>query len=665
MIRSLLTTLTLGIALFYISFAIANQQVDEQVADWTPVENAMYTKWGKQVTSQNAWTEYPRPQMVRSTWTNLNGLWQFGLTQASEYSPAIKFEREILVPFVMESPLSGIGERLPQGKVIWYQKQFDYQLNKNGRTLLNFEGVDYSCRVWINGKPVGAHTGGNLPFSFDVTDALKDGANKVLVRVVDETDAADRYQLRGKQKVDNHSIWYTPSSGIWQTVWLENVSSTYLESIKVLGDMEGHLTLSAILGGNTIFGSKSSLNADFTSGYSLEVEVSLNNKVLQTFRSENLELEGIVKKAQLWSPDSPVLYDLKVSLIDKKGLVVDTVGSYVGFRSLGKQKDLNGNWRFTLNNKVIFHWGPLDQGWWPDGLLNPPSDEAMLFDLEFLKAAGFNMVRKHKKVEPRRYYYHTDRLGLLVWQDHVSGGRGETDFSSSVFGEAEWPQWKRLESLSDSWKPRPHFPVLYANRDTDIIEADWPDWAHAQFMLELKTMIDTLHNHPSVVLWTTFNERWGQHRTLEVGHWVEQYDPSRYLNIASGGNFFKVGDVADQHDYPNPSFPLDVPLYDEYVNVVGEFGGHGWRVGGHQWNEVKEATIYGSHPESIDAFKGRYIDTVRMLAQLKEKGIAAGVYTQTSDVEIEINGLMTYDREVLKFSAEELLGVHLGLGVVD
>ncbi|MFC4699184.1 glycoside hydrolase family 2 protein [Glaciecola siphonariae] len=621
------------------------------LAKWQKPVGVMYTSWGEQVTPENSWTEYPRPQMERENWTNLNGLWQFATVDASKFAQTIVYDQDILVPFVMESPLSGIGERLPQGHVMWYQKRFEYAPNQQGRTLLNFEGVDYSCRVWVNGIHVGTHTGGNLPFSFDVTHAIKQGQNTIKLRVIDETDAADRYQLRGKQKVDNHSIWYTPSSGIWQTVWLEDVPNTYIESLRMQADMNGQFFLSAELGG-----------ADL-SQYHIALELLLADKTVHKSMSTHSQMQITLDNVELWSVKSPTLYTVKVTLQDKAGNVLDEVQSYAGFRRLGKEKDEAGDWRFTLNGEQVFHWGPLDQGWWPDGLLNPPSDEAMVFDLQYLKAAGFNMVRKHKKVEPRRYYYHTDRLGLLVWQDHVSGGRGETDFSSSVEGEAEWPQWKRLESLSESWKPRPHYPVLYANRETDIVEAHWPDWAHAQFMLELKTMIDTLYNHPSVVLWTTFNERWGQHRTMEVGRWVEQYDPSRYLNIASGGNFFPIGDVADQHDYPNPSFPLDVPLYNDYVKVVGEFGGHGWQVEGHQWDTNKDIMVYGGTPKNNADFKQRYKNTIEMLADLKAKGIAAGVYTQTSDVEIELNGLMTYDRKYLKFTAQELKTIHQNAGL--
>ncbi len=623
------------------------------MAQWSPVENAMYTKWGEQVTPENTWTEYPRPQMKRNSWTNLNGIWKFGLTDTNSFAQTVKFDRDILVPFVMESPLSGIGERLKQGQTIWYQKEFEYQPNTQGKTLLNFEGVDYSCRVWINDIHVGTHTGGNLPFNFDVSHALKKGSNTIKVRVIDETDAADRYQLRGKQKVDNKSIWYTPSSGIWQTVWLEDVPNSYIQSIKMLANSEGQLEISAQLGGQAIV------------GYTLNIAVSLNNKVVHQTQASAAKLQTTIGDAQLWSPKSPTLYDVKVSLLNESGDTIDSIDSYVGFRTLDKIKDADGHWRFTLNGEPIFHWGPLDQGWWPDGLLTPPSDKAMLFDLQYLKSAGFNMVRKHKKVEPRRYYYHTDRLGLLVWQDHVSGGRGETDFSAVIEGEAEWPQWKRLESLSSNWKPRVHLPALFANRATDQVEADWPDWAHSQFMLELKTMIDTLYNHPSVVVWTTFNERWGQHRTLEVGEWVEQYDSSRYLNIASGGNFFEVGDIADQHDYPNPSFPFDVPIYHDYIKVVGEFGGHGWRVEGHQWDLEKEVMIYGSAPKSNQEFEQRYISTINMLAELKSKGIAAGVYTQTSDVEIEINGLITYDRKYLKFTPQVLKSIHQKAELVD
>ncbi|MCA9266881.1 MAG: glycoside hydrolase family 2, partial [Planctomycetales bacterium] len=304
------------------------------------------------------------------------------------------------------------------------------------------------------------------------------------------------------------------------------------------------------------------------------------------------------------------------------------VASYVGVREVGRKKDAAGHWRFTLNGKEIFHWGTLDQGWWPDGLLTPPSDAAMLDDVAFLKEAGFNMIRKHIKVEPRRYYAHCDRLGVMLWQDQVAGGAN--------------PPWTRLQ-------PEPR-------------DAEWKDNDHAQYMRELDAMITSLESHPSIVVWVPFNEAWGQHRTVEVGKWTVQRDPTRLVNIASGGNFWPVGHIVDAHQYPHPGFPFDAARYDEdFVKVVGEFGGHGWPERDHLWDNSKRNWGYGGLPETKDEYAARYRESIRLLAELQSKGIAGGVYTQTTDVEGEINGLLSYDRKVRKISAEELLKIHAQL----
>ena len=338
-------------------------------------------------------------------------------------------------------------------------------------------------------------------------------------------------------------------------------------------------------------------------------------------------IEGLsvaVQDAKLWSPDSPHLYDLEVALLDSRGNVLDEVSSYAGIRSVGKTRDADGHLRLTLNGKTLFHLGPLDQGWWPDGLLTPPSDEAMLFDIEYLKASGFNMIRKHIKVEPRRYYYHCDRLGMMVWQDQVSAGHN--------------PQWTRL-------KKHPK-------------DATWPDEQHDQYMLELERMIDHLESHPSIVMWVPFNEAWGQHRTVEVGEWTVQRDPTRLVNIASGGNFWPVGDIVDHHSYPHPDFPFEPERYQDFVKVVGEYGGHGYPVKGHLWDADRENWGYGGLPKTRQEYHDRYVKSLEMLDELRQKGIAAGVYTQTTDVEGEINGLLTYDRKIIKIPAKELAEWH-------
>ena len=331
-----------------------------------------------------------------------------------------------------------------------------------------------------------------------------------------------------------------------------------------------------------------------------------------------------INNAKLWSPSSPHLYDLEISLLDSTNSVLDRVESYAGIRTVGKRMGSDGHLRLTLNGEEIFHWGPLDQGWWPDGLLTPPSDEAMLFDIEFLKSAGFNMIRKHIKVEPRRYYYHCDRIGMMLWQDQVSAGHN--------------PKWTRLE-------PNPE-------------DAQWPDVEHKQFLLELERMIDHLENHPSIVVWVPFNEAWGQHRTVEVGKWVVKRDPSRLVNIASGGNFWPVGDIVDHHEYPHPQYPFNEGRDRGFIKVMGEFGGHGYPVPNHMWNADNRIWGYGGLPKSEAEFRERYATSIEKLDALRSQGIAAGVYTQTTDVEAEINGLMTYDRKVIKIPAKELAASH-------
>jgi beta-galactosidase len=334
-----------------------------------------------------------------------------------------------------------------------------------------------------------------------------------------------------------------------------------------------------------------------------------------------------VPDAKLWSPDAPHLYDLEVTVLDQAGQIIDQVRSYAGIRTVGVQRDDDGHLRFTLNGQALFHWGPLDQGWWPDGLLTPPSDAAMKSDIEFLKSAGFNMIRKHIKVEPRRYYYHCDRLGMLMWQDHVSALKN--------------PPWTTLR--------------------VNPTDAQWTDAEHAQFMREFAEMVDALDHFPCIVAWVPFNEAWGQHRTLEVGQWILERDPSRLVNIASGGNFWPVGHVVDAHHYPHPQFPFQPERFRDYVHVMGEFGGHGWPTPGHLWDDSPRNWGYGGLPQSLEEYEARYRQSIAMLKDLKARGISGGVYTQTTDVEGEINGLLTYDRKVQKLAPEKLREIHRGL----
>lgn len=571
-----------------------------------PYKTELITRWGREVAPENAWTEYPRPQLARESWQNLNGLWDYAITGADEKNAPETWAGKILVPFCLESRLGGVQRLLQQEEALWYRRTFALAHTEGKRTLLNFEAVDYRCEAWVNGVSVGTHQGGNTPFTLDITDAVKADENELLVRVEDETEA---WQLRGKQVLEPKGIWYTRVSGIWQTVWLEQVAPTYIEDVTINTDAAaGTIQIAAKIKGSE----------DFSN---LRVTVTDGGAKVATEQGSTAGFTLTLDAPKLWTPDTPHLYGLEIELLDDAGSPTDRVVSYAGIRSVGKTRDEDGHLRFTLNGESIFHWGPLDQGWWPDGLLTPPSDAAMLYDIEYLKAGGFNMIRKHIKVEPRRYYYHCDRLGMLVWQDQPSGGVN--------------PRW-----------------VFMSDKPED---ADWPDEHHAQYMLELERMMDTLKNSPSIVVWVPFNEAWGQHRSVEVGNWVAQRDPSRLVNIASGGNFFPVGDIADAHAYPNPRFPFESERFDAFIQVVGEFGGHGFPIDGHLWNPDQKNWGYGKKlPENLEEYKERYKSTLAQLNELRQQGIAAGVYTQTTDVEIEINGLLTYDREVAKISAEEL-----------
>ncbi len=574
-----------------------------------PYRSELITQWGSEVTAENAWTEYPRPQLKRSQWQNLNGHWDYAITDIEDKQIPKQWNGKILVPFCLESKLGGVNRLLLDNEALWYHRSFDASPQKDQRTVLNFEAVDYDCEVFVNDKSVGTHRGGNTPFSCDVTSAIKAGTNSLVVRV---EDATEKYQLRGKQVIHANGIWYTQVSGIWQTVWLETVPASFIDDLHIATDAaQGSIDVSADL--NTP-----------QSGTKLRIVVKDGDKQVAESTGDGLKATLKVPQAKLWSPATPHLYDLEISLLDSAGKVLDRVDSYAGIRTVGKRADANGQLRFTLNGEFIFHWGPLDQGWWPDGLLTPPSDEAMLFDIEYLKAAGFNMIRKHIKVEPRRYYYHCDRLGMLMWQDQVSAGHG--------------PRWTRLE-------PNPE-------------DAKWPENEHKQFMLELEQMIDHLENHPCIAVWVPFNEAWGQHNTMEVGKWTVERDRSRLVNIASGGNFWPVGDVVDHHEYPHPAYPFNEQRDKGFIKVMGEFGGHGYPVTNHLWKSDSRIWGYGGLPKSEDEFRQRYATSIEKLNELRDRGIAAGVYTQTTDVEIEINGLMTYDRKVIKIPAKELAKMH-------
>ena len=587
--------------------------VQSAIADWKPVEGKMLTRWGAKLEASSVWAEYPRPQLVRKSWLNLNGLWSYAITQKDAVAPAT-WPGEILIPFCPESSLSGVGKLIEPDQSLWYQRELPTKPAAGERTLLHFEAVDYETTVWVNGKEVGRHVGGHTPFSFDITKALKVSGNRMVVRVYDATEG---WQIRGKQSLNPHGITSTRVSGIWQTVWLEQVPERFIEDLDYGTEFKNAEVSSESSESVVMLRVNTKLSGQPLKGEFVRITVSLGGKVVASAQGGQV-IQMEISAPMLWSPDSPTLYDVRAELLDENRKIVDTVTSYTALRQIGKIIDTRGNPRFALNGKEIFLLGPLEQGWWPDGLLTPPSDEAMLSDLKFVKAAGFNMVRKHVKVEPARYYYHCDRLGIAVWQDQVNAG-----------------MW--VENPPVGCSPK------WIATNPNPTDGNWPDDAHQQWVLEYKAMVDHLRDHPSILVWCPFNESWGQHRSMEIGRMAKDYDPSRLVCIASGGNFWPVGDIASQHHYPNPQFPIDDPRFQDYIKVVGEMGGYGWPIEGHLLNPEIKSWGYNM-PNSLEEWKDCYRRSMEEMMPLREFAVSAAIYTQASDFDNEVNGLQTFDR---------------------
>ena len=583
---------------------------------WKPVADKILSPWAEQVTPQNAHREYPRPQLVRqNNWQNLNGLWKYKVSPKDQKTAPTSWDGDILVPFAIESALSGVGKRVSKDDAIWYHNQIiiDKKVNK-GKVLLHFGAVDWQCDVYLNGQHVGSHEGGFDAFSFDISKAIKkSGKQDLTIRVWDPTSEGP--QPRGKQIINPHGIWYTPVSGIWQTVWLESVPQTYIVSTKQTPDIDQKsLAIQAAIEGAQA--SDEILIEAFDGGQKV-AEVKGSPADLHQLKLNDLKL---------WSPSRPHLYDLQIKVL-RKGKVVDEAKSYFAMRKISKKKDAQGIERMYLNDEFIFHYGPLDQGWWPDGLHTAPSDEALKFDIVKTKEMGFNMIRKHIKVEPARWYRHCDSLGIMVWQDMPSGDLG-----------------------GNVWDMQPG-KISSAKHDKDRS----PE-SEAIYRKEWKSIMAQLHNYPSIVIWVPFNEAWGQFKTKEIVDWTIQNDPSRLVNGASGGNFNAPGHILDIHNYPDAAMPSPELFGDKYILALGEFGGLGLPVENHTWQQ-KDNWGYQSF-KNADELKKRYSGLVDHLTRLIPLGLSAAVYTQTTDVEIETNGLMTYDRKVIKIPVTELNGIH-------
>lgn len=583
---------------------------------WAPVAGKIKTTWAEQVNPASPLPEYPRPQMARKNWTNLNGLWQYAITPMSQATAPASFAGNILVPFAIESALSGVGKSVGKDSVLWYQRTISIpSAARKGRVLLHFGAVDWQCTVFVNGKEAGKHQGGYDPFSIDITEALVKGPQqKLAILVWDPSDEGP--QPRGKQVRKPEGIWYTPVTGIWQTVWLESVPKTYISATTQTPDIDQKiLNISAKVEG-------------LQPGDQLQVSAwSKGTKISEQTGAPDGTMALAVPNAQLWSPENPVLYDLKVAVL-RKGKVVDEVGSYFAMRKISMKPDNNGIQRMLLNDHFVFQYGPLDQGWWPDGLYTAPTDEALRFDIEKTKDMGFNMIRKHVKVEPARWYYYCDKMGLLVWQDMPSG------------------------DLGNRWESRPG--VFGRATDKNRTPA-----SETIYRSEWKEIMQDLHNFPSIVVWVPFNEGWGQFKTRDITNWTMTQDPSRLVNSASGGNFEPVGHIIDLHNYPDPAMPTPYLFGAKQVLVLGEFGGLGLPVEGHTWQD-KNNWGYQSFKSREELF-ARYSEFIDRIPYLIENGLSAAVYTQTTDVEIETNGLMTYDRKEFKMPVERLKAVHAKL----
>jgi hypothetical protein len=528
--------------------------------------------------------------MVRKEWQNLNGLWDYAVRPNDDPQPT-DWDGKILVPFPIESALSGVMKQVGPDNRLWYRRTFATPSKWSGqRVLLHFGAVDWDTTVHVNGKQVGDHRGGYDPFTFDITDALKrDAENEVIVSVGDPSDAG--FQPRGKQVRRPHSIWYTPTTGIWQTVWLEPVHGDSIESFTAVPNIELHrLTVTVAPRGNVD---------------SVEViALDAGRQVASAAGKPGGEISLRIPSPKLWSPDSPHLYDLRIVTRGAKD-AIDTVESYFGMRRISLGKDDKGINRLMLNGKFLFQYGPLDQGFWPDGLYTAPTDEALRYDLEVTKRLGFNMVRKHVKVEPARWYHHCDKLGLLVWQDMPSGDR---------YIRNDQPDITRSEESARQF------------------ETEWTNIIRANF------------NAPSIIMWVPFNEGWGQFDTARITDLTKKLDPSRLVISASGWTDRNTGDAHDIHVYPGPGSPQPT---DTRAAVLGEFGGLGLPLEGHTW-QARGNWGYRSYTDRKTLIR-EYVNLLERLHPLVgEPGLSAAVYTQTTDVEIEVNGLMTYDREVIK-----------------
>jgi len=590
------------VSIFFFFVLFSNSMFSQ----WQPAGDKLKTEWASELDPENVLPKYPRPIMKREQWKNLNGLWDYSITDKNS-APSKINDGKILVPFAVESSLSGVMKRVEPSQVLWYKRNFTIPTEWDGQRIsLNFGAVDWKAEVWINDIKIGSHTGGYAPFSFDITPFLTKGEQEISVKVWDPTNEGP--QPRGKQVREPEGIYYTPVTGIWQTVWLEPMNPKSFKKINFTPNIDN----------NTV-----KLEAETTNletGDIIEVIVLEDNKEITRAKfAAGESLDIILEDPKLWSPESPFLYRTIVKLISNKE-TVDEVKSYFAMRKISKKRDQNGIVRMQLNNEDYFHFGPLDQGWWPDGLYTAPTDEALKYDILKTKEMGYNMIRKHVKVEPARWYTHCDELGILVWQDMPSGDE-----------QKDWQMRKYFEGNE----------LVRSNESEEIFRKEWQE------------ILDYLMPYPSIVVWVPFNEAWGQFKTKEITEWTSNYDSTRLINSASGGNHFQTGDILDLHQYPDPQ----LYLYDaNRVTVLGEYGGIGFPMEDHLWASDKNwgYVEFKSSKEVTD----KYIEYAETLKDIVRSGFSAAVYTQTTDVEGEVNGLMTYDRKKDKMNIKRIRKVN-------
>ena len=594
----------LGIQIMQLNHFNANKTNQFKNFHWAPKGDKIKTKWGINLDVNNVWNEYPRPQLERKDWINLNGPWLYSVTGKWSNKPK-KADGIILIPFPLESSLSGVMRNISDEDIIWYEKDIEIPRNwSDKKIILNFGGVDWKCIIYINDIKVGEHSGGYTSFNFDITNYLRSGKNKLIVKVIDPTNKG--YQPYGKQVMNPYEIYYTSISGIWQTVWLEPLNNDYIKDLEINNDFD-----KKEIKINFKLNSKKKLPISLTLEYN---DKNIKNIKGLTNNNISIKLEDI--NFHPWSPSEPNIYTIKAKLFNEREQLIDSIESYTTIRKIEQRKDENGYYRIYLNNNKIFNMGVLDQGYWPDGLYTPPSEEAMIYDINKLKELGFNAIRKHVKIEPYRYYYYCDKIGMLIWQDMPSGDQG-----------LNIRKQYKLDRGTDR------------SRSEESIDTYYKEWGE---------IIENLKFFQCIIIWIPFNEAWGQFDTEKVANFTIEKDSTRLLNVASGGNHRKGGNIFDLHHYPEPSQYF---YYEDEINVIGEYGGLGLEIYNHTWKKDNWGYVKLNSKEEVTQ---KYEEFIEQLISLSKNGTSGAIYTQTTDVEVEINGLITYDREEMKIYEDRI-----------